>query len=158
MNRYSNHAFTLIEVVVVLTVIAVLAAMFIPRLAGAEEDTRVVATAHDLTSMAKAFDYYKTTNGYWPPDSEPGQMPPEMRGKFKTGNPFENRSPIGGVYNYENLKDSPAIFIAISATPAAPAPNLIDAQMLDTYMDDGNLSTGNFRATETGYAFAFNRK
>jgi len=158
MSIYTKHAFTVIEVVVVVTVLAVLAAMFIPRLAGAEEDTRIIATANDLASMSKSFDFYKTTNGYWPPDTEPGEMPPEMRGKFKNSNPFASRTPIGGIYNYDNIKDSPAIFISITGTEAYPEPTMADALLLDTYMDDGNLKTGNSRATETGYAYAFNRK
>ncbi len=158
MIIHTRSAFTVIEVVVVITIIAVLAAMFVPRLASAESDTRILATADDLQKMAKVFDYFKSSNGYWPPDTEAGVMPAEMRSAFKSGNPFMRSTPIGGVYNYENLKDSTTIFIAIHATDSVPLPDVIDAQLLDEHIDDGSLATGNFRKTKTGYAFAFNRK
>ena len=158
MTSIIRNAFTVIEVVVVITVIAVLAVMFIPRLAEAEEDTRVVAAAEDISGMVAAFEYYKTANGYWPPDTEAGEMPPEMRSSFKNSNPFDGGTPIGGVYNYDNHKDSPMLCITISGTEAYPAPTLVDALMLDSYMDDGNLMSGNFRSTEDGYSYAFHSK
>lgn len=158
MKLSVQHAYTVVEVVVVVTVLAVLAAMFIPRIAGAQEDTRVVATARDLGIIARAFEYYKANNGYWPVDSEPGRMPPEMRGLFKQTNPFDAHAPLGGVYNYEYSKSSPAVIIAITGTEAHPAPTLEDALALDVHMDDGNLLTGNFRSGNKGYEYAFSRK
>ncbi len=153
-----RNAFTVIEVVVVVTILAVLAAMFVPRFASAEEDTRIVAVSEDFMRIAKAFDYFKSTNGYWPPDTAAGQMPPEMRSAFKSGNPFLNGCPIGGVYDYDNLPGEPALIIAIRASAAHPLPSVSDALALDAHLDDGDLRTGNFRSLSDGYGYAFNRK
>ena len=157
MNR-SQHAFTFVEAAVVVAFVGLLAVVVVPRFAGAGQDTRVFDTADRLQQIAGAFDRFRASNGYWPPEIEAGQMPPEMRSAFRDFNPFAQPTPIGGLYDYDNHKDQPGVIIAIRPAPGYPAPSAANARSLDALLDDGDLRTGNFRAVGDAYAYAFSRK
>lgn len=157
MNR-ALHAFTFVEAAVVVVIVGLLAVIVVPRFAGAGEDNRAFKAAEDLQQIAGSFDRFRASNGYWPPEIGPGQMPPEMRSAFRDFNPFAQPTPIGGLYDYDNAKDEGAVIIAIKTASGTAAPNVDDARAIDALLDDGNLRTGNFRAMSDGYAFAFNRK
>jgi len=157
MSRMSP-AFTMTEIAVVSAVVGALAVFFVPRFAGAGEDTRHADTAIQLQQIAGAFDRFRMSNGYWPPEIDAGRMPPEMRSAFREHNPFAGATPIGGVFDYDNLPEQPALVIAIRASAAHPLPSVADALALDAQLDDGDLRTGNFRALGDGYGYAFNRK
>lgn len=153
-----SHAFTMTEIAVVSVVVGSLAVFFVPRFAGAGEDTRHADAAMALQQIAGAFDRFRRSNGYWPPEIGAGRMPPEMRSSFREHNPFAGPTPIGGVFDYDNLPSESALIIAIRGSREHPLPGVSDAMMLDSLLDDGNLRTGNFRLLGDGYAYAFNRK
>jgi type II secretory pathway pseudopilin PulG len=154
----TTRAFAMMEIGIVVAIVGLLAFLVVPRFASAGEDERVKQAAVDLGEIAKGFNIFRRSNGYWPPETNPGQMPPEMRSAFPGGNPFAGACPIGGVYDYDNAKDESAVIIAIKNAPGSPAPSMSEAQQLDALIDDGDLRTGNFRAVDGGYAYAFSRK
>ena|ERR1039457_1425484 len=64
-----NHrkAFTLIELMIVIVIIAALAAMVIPRLNGRSEDAKIAIAQSDINSnIALALKLYETDNGFYP--------------------------------------------------------------------------------------------
>lgn len=149
----------MVEFSVVGVVVAIITVMIVPRFAQADDRSRVTATVQDLLGMTRTFELFKSSHGYWPPDTRVGQMPPEMRSVFGEANPFAKPCPIGGVYDYDNHPSDRTIRISIRATYDTPAPSIADAQALDAELDDGVLSTGNFRAMDDGsFAYAFSRK
>ncbi|MEX0877196.1 MAG: hypothetical protein WD114_07025, partial [Phycisphaerales bacterium] len=153
----SKPAFTLMETGIVMVIVALIAVVVVPRLASAGDDpqARAQRAADDLKEIAATFRAYRATHGYWPPEAPTGQMPPEMRSQFSSANPFAAPTPLGGRYDYDHFKDQPAICIAIRTAPDSPAPSIADAQMLDAIIDDGVLSTGNFRTSvQGGYVYA----
>lgn len=154
-----KRGFTMIELSVVGAVVAIIALMIVPRLAQAQDDSRVAGSAAALRDMARTFELFSSSNGYWPPEIDAAQMPPEMRSLFSGDNPFLKPCPIGGVYDYDNPPNAPFVAITIRPTPDAPPPTITDAQALDAALDDGVLSTGNFRSIGNGaYTYAFSRK
>ncbi len=153
-----NRAFSRFEIGLCVIVLGTLAVVALPHFVRAESDTRISACANQLERLSQAFSYFQATNGYWPPDTVVGKLPPEMRSMLKSENPFEGETPIGGQYDYENKKDLGAICIVIRGSNFIEPPTIEDAEALDTYIDDGNLRSGNFRAVEGGYAYAFDRK
>ncbi len=64
-----NHqkAFTLIELMIVIVIIAALAAMVIPRLSGRSEDAKIAIAQADINSnISLALKLYETDNGAYP--------------------------------------------------------------------------------------------
>ncbi len=155
MMKRIGAGFTIIELVVVIMVIGVLAAMVVPRYVGAQSDTRVTAAGEDILGIVKSFEYFNANNGYWPAETSTGVLPPEIQSQFTRENPFLKASPIGGAYDYDNTasNNGRTISIAIRGTSTSPAPTIIDAQALDAYLDDGVLNTGRFQTTTSGYAY-----
>lgn len=58
--------FTLIEVMVVIVILGVLAALIVPNVMGRGEKAKVDTTAITLNSVASALDQYKLDNGKYP--------------------------------------------------------------------------------------------
>ncbi len=145
------------ELMVVIVVIGILAALLVPRYVGAQTDTRVAAAGEDILGMVRAFEYFNANNGYWPADTSAGVMPPESRTQFKRENPFEKPCPIGGVYDYDYVvtKNARVVSISVRDSLNSPAPSIVDAQGLDAYLDDGVLNTGRFRKIYGGYTYIF---
>jgi len=150
--------FKRIEAGIAIGVLAVCAVIFIPRGANASEQSRIREVGDELRQMGDSFRQFRRNNGYYPPDTVVGKLPPEMRSRFREDNPFQGLTPIGGQYDYEHRADSDILCVYIVGSSMIEPPTLDDAMALDAYIDDGDLRTGNFRAIDGGFAYAFDRK
>ena len=63
-NRRS--AFTLVEMLLVLVILATLAAIVIPKMAGRSQQAKVTAAASQISSLEMALDAFEVDNGYYP--------------------------------------------------------------------------------------------
>ncbi len=69
--RRSRRAFTLIELLLVMVILAVLAALVIPRFAGRSEEAREKAALTQISSLfGTALDMYEADNGHYPTTSQ----------------------------------------------------------------------------------------
>jgi len=59
-------AFTLIEMLLVLVILATLAAIVIPKFAGRTEQARVTAAKTQIANFKTALDAFEVDNGYYP--------------------------------------------------------------------------------------------
>ena len=67
MRNYKQRGFTLIEIMIVVIIIAALAAMVVPRLAGRSEQARVAIAEADINSnIGTALKLYELDNGNFP--------------------------------------------------------------------------------------------
>lgn len=67
MNKSnSQKGFTLIEIMVVVVIIGVLAALIVPSVLGRADEARVTAAKTDLQAIANALDLYKLDNYDYP--------------------------------------------------------------------------------------------
>jgi len=153
--------YTRLEIALTMVIVVLIALLVVPRLAAADTDptqARITKAADDLRFLADTFRTYRKAHGYYPPDTATGQTPPEMRTRFATANPFAAPTPIGGRYDYDRFPNLPPVCIAIRAATDSPEPTLADALALDAHLDDGVLTTGNFRTSKFGgYIWAFDR-
>lgn len=65
-NKSYSRAFTLIELMVVLLIIALLASFVMPRVVGSIDRARESALKENLRVMRKAIDDYYTDTGFYP--------------------------------------------------------------------------------------------
>ena len=61
-----HSAFTLVEMLLVLVILATLAAIVYPKLAGRSEQARTTAVATQISSFSTALDAFEVDNGYYP--------------------------------------------------------------------------------------------
>ncbi len=60
------RGFTLIEIMVVVVIIAVLAALIVPNVIGRAEDARVAKAQADIRTLESALAMYRLDNGHYP--------------------------------------------------------------------------------------------
>ena len=70
MNGHRRSAFTLIELLLVLVILAVLAAIVVPKFAGRSEQARVAATKAEIAIIDGAFDQFEIDCGRYPSTEE----------------------------------------------------------------------------------------
>ena len=60
------RGFTLIEVLVVITILTILAALIVPRIMDRPDQARQVAARNDIRAIESAFNLYRLDNGVYP--------------------------------------------------------------------------------------------
>lgn len=104
-SRRRRGAFTLVEMLLVLVILATLAAIVIPKMAGRSQQAKVTAAQSQISSIEMALDAFEVDNGYYPktgalddlvnqPPNAPGWKGPYL----KKGIPLD---PWGNPYTYE---------------------------------------------------------
>lgn len=99
-----RSAFTLIELLLVLVILAVLAAIVVPKLAGRTDDSKAVAAKSTVRTIEGSLDQFELDNGRYP-TSEEGirallEMPANVtnwKGPYFKG---DLRDPWGNEYIY----------------------------------------------------------
>ncbi len=64
--RLRLRGFTLIEVMVVVVILGILAALVVPRVVGRTDDARAVAVRQDIAAVMQALKLYRLDNGRYP--------------------------------------------------------------------------------------------
>ncbi len=68
--RKCNSGFTLIEVMVVVVIMAILAAIIVPKILSRPEQARIVKARQDIASIQNAMELYKLDNGFYPSNDQ----------------------------------------------------------------------------------------
>ena len=110
-SRYLKPAgFTLIEIMVVLVIMGVMAALVVPRVLGRTEDARKVAAKSDISSIMNALKLYNLDNLRYPTGAQgldaiatKSNISP-VPTNFKEGGYLDKlpTDPWGNAYQYQN--------------------------------------------------------
>jgi len=144
----SRKGFTLVEIMIVVAIIGLLAALGIPKMLGAGNKTRKVRFAREIQAAGHAFVQYACDHGDYPADKTPAQMPNGMA-EYLNGFPWFDDTVIGGQWDWDY-----GVF-GIRAGVSVKSPNWNNDQMqeIDAMIDDGNLGSGQFRQRPGGYIY-----
>lgn len=108
MQKHANSGFTLLEVMVVMVIIGLLAALIVPNVMSRVDDAKVTAARSDISNLANALKMYRLDNGRFPSTEQGLQAlvkKPEtapLPKNWKTGGYLDAlpRDPWGNAYNY----------------------------------------------------------
>lgn len=80
MTRFlrSRHGFTMIEILVVMGIIAVLAAVMTPAIVKHIQDSKVTRAGHDVEIVAGAMTSFYKDTGRWPTDNDTNKSPADQ--------------------------------------------------------------------------------
>ena len=65
-KQRKNKGFTLIEVMVVVVILGILAAVIVPKIMSRPEQARMVKAKQDIAAIQAGLDLYKLDNGFYP--------------------------------------------------------------------------------------------
>ena len=145
--RRRTRAFSIIELMITVTIIGIVAAMARPAFTRLLVHVRGNAQMNDFRVFATAFSQYAHTNGAYPASySTAGGFPAVMNGLINQSQ-WSRRAPIGGTYSF--LRDSSVggvryrALLRVNGT-GVRARNLTSAQLLqlDRRADNGSLANG----------------
>lgn len=111
VNKRSYHlGFTLIEIMVVMVILGILAALIVPKIMGRPDEARIVAAKQDMSSIMQALKLYKLDNLRYPTTEQglqalvkkPSSIPEPKN--WKSGGYLERLpiDPWGNTYQYLN--------------------------------------------------------
>ena len=65
-SRAVSRGFTLIEIMVVVVIMGILAALLVPKLMGRTDDARIIAAKQDIATVMQSLKLYKLDNQRYP--------------------------------------------------------------------------------------------
>ena len=142
---------TLVEVLVVSSIIGLLAVCLIPAVNHSMQQRQNLEAATCLRSALSAFELFASEQGGYPPDRTPAVVPPEMAGYYFPYSGidwWEDETPLGGSWDWDNGYN-----YAYSVSIHAPSRSVKQLEMFDAMIDDGDLSTGQFRRHGVHYHY-----
>jgi prepilin-type N-terminal cleavage/methylation domain-containing protein len=159
-NRRSGGAFTLVEIMVVVVIIGLLAAVAMPTFRQVSMRSKATATVNDIRQFSAVFLTYSHQNGRWPAETDAGVIPTEVTDSLPKN--FSQRTPIGGLYDwdYDVSPGGVPAKAAITITSVSGNPMSDDAALveyIDNLLDDGVLTSGNVQYNAGSLVFIIER-
>lgn len=139
-----KSGFTLVEIMVVVVIIGLLAALAIPAFTKARKSSQNARLASDLRLYAGAIETFTMENGVYPEDSNSGAIPAGLS-PYIHSSQWNDGPSIGGVWDVE--KNAMGIVSAVGVHRFT-----VDLQQLadfDRKYDDGDLTSGNYRRLDS---------
>ncbi len=156
MKAEAKKGFTLVEVLIVVLILGLLAAVVIISINNASTDARQNTFVTNIKSFVNAAEYYRYKTGEFIESADPGQVPVGWE-EFIEARKWTKHTPIGGQWHVADL-DVPAGFtscIGIGVTFDGSGETRDEEFMgqIDAKFDDGDLADGIFQQTGSGYYY-----
>jgi prepilin-type N-terminal cleavage/methylation domain-containing protein len=139
MQAKHPKGFSLVELMVVTTVIGILALLAVPGVTAAAQRAEATAAANDIRVFTNAIEFYSTSEGGYPPQMTYREMP-ESIGGYLPGTWTD------GTYNWFYVNTSDYIYVYVYNLGFTPE----QAVHIDSIIDDGNIGSGSIRMAFNG--------
>jgi prepilin-type N-terminal cleavage/methylation domain-containing protein len=145
MRRFTQ-AFTLIELLIVVAIIAILAAIAVPNFLEAQVRSKVARVNNDLRTLTIGIEAYAVDNNSYPMNMLVDQVTPSQQDPWIPGHPLYSGTPSpGSGYNEFFLSHKPGLSITtpvayLSSFPVEPF--FIPGMPVYGPMDGGPAATG----------------
>jgi prepilin-type N-terminal cleavage/methylation domain-containing protein len=155
-----KNGFTLVEIMVVVVIIGLLAAIGMPTFRQVTMRSKATALINDVRQFTTALQTFNHQNGRWPAETPPGEIPAEMLDAISPV--FTKPTPIGGQYDWD-FDVSPggipakAAVTVLTANGFTMTNDLGLVELIDSMMDDGDLTTGNVQYNGGSLVFIIER-
>ncbi len=143
--------FTLLEILVAITIIGFLAAMAIPAFRVMRERAQAARIAGDLRAFRTAFVTFALENGSWPPSAGAGEIPEGLRTALPAN--WTQESPLGGSWQWESDDAGGTAAIVLSGALGTRSVYL----KIDELFDDGDISAGPLQFDGTSLRLSLER-
>ncbi len=141
----SRPGFTLVEILIVVVILGVLAAIVVPQAANAMGDVRQTAFAREIQLFTDAAVMHRAQTGFWIGDGGSGIIPDGLEDYIDPA-AWESGTPIDGSWDSEARPDYDiTLGIGVHFQDAATRKSPAFMAIVDGIMDDGDLTTGGFR-------------
>lgn len=143
LTKANQRGFTLVEILIVVVILGILAAIVVPQFAGATQDARVGAFVSSVKSYADACDYYNAREGRYPEDGSSGIAPAGMESNIDTEE-FASGTPLGGVWDIEYYDSGVSAAVGVHFNTGTNPGDTVMI-LVDEMFDDGDLNSGSFQ-------------
>ena len=118
LTLLKQRGFTLIEVMVVVVILGILAAIIVPKIMSRPEQARLVKVKQDILAIQSGLDLYKLDNGFYPSSeqglealvSKPASQPTPSNWKSDGYLQEVPTDPWGESYQYANEDEKVKIY------------------------------------------------
>jgi prepilin-type N-terminal cleavage/methylation domain-containing protein len=142
-RQQSGPGFTLVELLIVVVILAILAAVVIPTFKDASKESKRNRFVDNLRTFITAAQYATEKNGDVIEDASSGNLPAELAGLVPASS-WENGTPMDGVWDSEKASFGFASSIGVHYS-SGTNPGDAEWTQVDALVDDGDLTTGAFR-------------
>jgi prepilin-type N-terminal cleavage/methylation domain-containing protein len=140
-QRSTRSAFTLVEILIVVVILGILAAIVVPQFTGATDEARQSTFIASLKTYADACEYFTAREGHYPPDGGSGSIPAGFE-SYVDQDEFESPTPLGGVWDVEFNEMGITSAVGVHFQGVSVPEYMLH---IDETFDDGDLDNGIFQ-------------
>jgi prepilin-type N-terminal cleavage/methylation domain-containing protein len=138
-GREKCQGFTLVEILIVVVILGILAALVIPQFNEAIQQTKRASFVTSLKNYANAAEQFSVRTGQRVTPLEPGAMPTDGFQNFMDANSWVRPTSIGGAWHIQEG------LIGVVFNGTGDTRDAAYMELIDLMLDDGDLTTGTFQ-------------
>lgn len=143
-TKNRSYGFPRVEIIMVMAMIWVFASLVVASVQGVTDDASRTTFLTNIRAYVDAAQRFRLATNEYLPETDSGVVPVGFDGFIKPERWVE-RTPIGGRWDVEFNAFGVTSALGVDFTGLGQAPDDAYMQEIDTSIDDGDLTTGDFQ-------------